>query len=50
MNAEEKAEPLWHQLANVCIEAKEDEGLEVIENYAPWFAAAHPELFPNHTD
>ena len=46
----ETAEPLWHQFANVCIEAKEEEGLEVIENYAPWFAAAHPELFPNHTD
>ena len=47
---EEAAEPLWHQLVNVTTEAKEEEGLNIIEHNAPWFATAHPELFPHHTD
>ncbi|MBT4407827.1 MAG: hypothetical protein HOC79_08160 [Euryarchaeota archaeon] len=46
----ETAEPLWHQLANVCTEAKEDEGLKIIMQFAPWFVATHPEFFSHHTD
>ena len=47
---EEAAEPLWHQLVKVITEAKEENGLNIIENNAPWFAMAHPELFPNNSD
>jgi len=48
---EEAAEPLWHRLVKVISEAGEmDAFLPVIEENAPWFIRAHPELFPNHTD
>ena len=47
---EEAAEPLWHRLVNVTTEAKEEEGLNIIDHNAPWFTRAHPELFPHHTD
>ena len=47
---EEAAEPLWHQLFKVFTEAKEEEGLNIIEHNAPWFVTAHPELFPHHSD
>ena len=47
---EESAKPLWHQLVKIITEAKEENGLSIIENNAPWFAKAHPELFPNNSD
>ena len=46
----EAAEPLWHRLVKVTPEAEMDALLPVIEENAPWFITAHPELFPNHTD
>ncbi len=47
---EKAAEPLWHQLADLCIEAKEDLGLKTISSFAPWFVEAHPDLFPHKKD